>query len=133
MAIPDAILEKPGPLDDEEWEFMRRHTVIGERILAAAPALEAVAELVRWSHERADGTGYPDNLTREQIPLGARIVAVCDGYDAMISDRPYRTAMSRDAARAELRRGAGTQFDPLVVEAFCAVIEERTASAEEAA
>jgi diguanylate cyclase (GGDEF)-like protein len=133
MAIPDAILVKPGPLDDEEWEFMRRHTVIGERILAAAPALAAVAELVRWSHERADGTGYPDNLTREQIPLGARIVAVCDAYDAMISERPYRTAMSSDDARAELRRGAGTQFDPLVVEAFCAVIAERVASTEEAA
>jgi diguanylate cyclase (GGDEF)-like protein len=133
MAIPDAILEKPGPLDDEEWEFMRRHTIIGERILAAAPALAAVAELVRWSHERADGTGYPDNLTREQIPLGARIVAVCDAYDAMISERPYRTAMSSDDARAELRRGAGAQFDPLVVEAFCDVIAERAASAEEAA
>src|ERR1700712_266802 len=92
VAIPDAILDKPGPLDDEEWVFMRRHTVIGERIVAAAPALSQVAFLVRASHERHDGGGYPDGLAGDEIPLGARIVSVCDSFDAMVADRPYRAA-----------------------------------------
>jgi HD-GYP domain-containing protein (c-di-GMP phosphodiesterase class II) len=118
MAIPDALLSKPGPLDASEWEFMRQHTVIGERMLHVAPALAGVARLVRCSHERMDGTGYPDGLAGEEIPLGARIVAVCDAFDAMTSDRPYRRAMSADAAVAELLRHAGTQFDPDVVAAF---------------
>jgi two-component system, cell cycle response regulator len=121
VAIPDAILSKPGPLDEAEWAFMRRHTIIGERILAAAPALVPVARLVRSSHERWDGTGYPDRLEGEAIPLGARIVAVCDAYEAMVTDRPYRQAMGQDEALAELARCAGTQFDPRVVEAFLAV------------
>ncbi len=118
MAIPDAILDKRGPLDDEDWTFMRRHTVIGERILAAAPALVPVARLVRSSHERWDGAGYPDGLAGEDIPLGARIVAVCDAYDAMVSERPYRRALDPRDVLAELRRCAGTQFDPVVVAAF---------------
>jgi len=118
VAIPDAILGKPGPLNDEEWTFMRRHTIIGERIVAAAPALREVALLVRSSHERHDGGGYPDGLAGAEIPLGSRIVAVCDSFDAMVADRPYREAMSTDAALAELRRCAGSQFDPVVVEAF---------------
>lgn len=118
MAVPDAVLMKPGPLDEGEWEFMRRHTVVGERILAAVPALTPVAQLVRASHERWDGTGYPDGLTGEQIPLGARIVAVCDAYDAMTSERPYRDSMPPLDALTELRRCAGTQFDPVVVAAF---------------
>jgi two-component system, cell cycle response regulator len=117
-AVPDAILSKPGPLDDAEWMFMRRHTIVGERILAAAPALVPVALIVRSSHERWDGTGYPDHLSGEEIPLGARIVAVCDAFDAMISQRPYAPAMTPEAALAELRRHAGTQFDPAVVAAF---------------
>jgi HD-GYP domain-containing protein (c-di-GMP phosphodiesterase class II) len=120
VAIPDAILDKPGPLDDEEWVFMRRHTVIGERIVAAAPALSPVAKLVRASHERWDGTGYPDAIGGQDIPLGARIIAVCDAYDAMVSDRPYRRGRGAADATAELRRCAGTQFDPAVVEAFVA-------------
>jgi diguanylate cyclase (GGDEF)-like protein len=123
MAIPDAILEKPGPLDDEEWAFMRRHTVIGERILAAAPALIPVAALVRSSHERWDGAGYPDGLAGESIPLGARVVCVSDAFDAMISKRPYRAACSADEALAELDRCAGSQFDPRVVEAFAAALK----------
>ena len=117
-AIPDTILGKAGSLDDEEWEFMRRHPLIGERILGAAPALESVARLVRSMHERFDGSGYPDALAGEQIPLGSRIVSVCDAFDAMTSDRPYRLAMSNENALDELRRCAGTQFDPRVVRAF---------------
>ena len=129
MAIPDAILEKPGPLDDEEWAFMRRHTIIGERILAAAPALIPVATLVRSSHERWDGTGYPDLLAGEEIPLGARVVAVCDAFDAMVSARPYRTSLSVDEAIAELHRCAGAQFDQRVVDAFTAVLDRSAAPA----
>jgi diguanylate cyclase (GGDEF)-like protein len=117
-AVPDAILNKPGPLDEEEWTFMRRHTVIGERILAGAPALAAASQLVRSSHEWFDGTGYPDALAGAEIPLGARIVAVCDAYDAMVSDRPYRSGMASELAVEELARCAGTQFDPAVVDAF---------------
>jgi diguanylate cyclase (GGDEF)-like protein len=125
-AIPDAILDKPGPLTAEEWEFMRTHTVIGERILCAAPALTEAARLVRASHERWDGSGYPDGLSGQRIPLGARIIAVCDAYDAMVSNRPYRSRMSVEVAFEELRRCGGSQFDPLVVDAFCAVVAERT-------
>jgi two-component system cell cycle response regulator len=120
VAIPDAIIHKAGPLDESEWAFMRRHTLIGERIVAAAPALGPVATLVRASHERWDGTGYPDATPGADIPLGARIIAVCDAYDAMVSDRPYRRGRSAAAAMDELRRCAGTQFDPAVVEAFVA-------------
>ena len=103
---------------------MRRHTLVGERILAAAPALLDVAKLVRSSHERYDGAGYPDGLAGEEIPLGARVIAVCDAWDAMVTDRPYRRAMSRAEALPELERCAGTQFDPAVVEAFRTVLSE---------
>jgi diguanylate cyclase (GGDEF)-like protein len=128
-AIPDAILSKPGALDEEEWAFMRQHTVIGERILGAAPALAQAAKLVRASHERMDGSGYPDGLAGDDISLGARIIGVCDAYDAMTSERPYRpTPMSAEGAIAELRRSAGTQFDPHVVDAFCAALAEREAT-----
>jgi two-component system, cell cycle response regulator len=125
MAIPDAILDKPAPLDPAEWEFIRRHTIIGERIVAAAPALRPVATLVRSSHERWDGTGYPDQLRGEEIPLGARIVAVCDAFDAMIANRPYRAGMETARAIEELRHCAGTQFDPAVVDAFADEWRER--------
>jgi two-component system, cell cycle response regulator len=123
-AIPEEILDKPGPLTDEEWTFMRRHTLIGERILGVAPALADAAKLVRSSHEAFDGSGYPDGLRGEAIPLGSRIIAICDAYDAMTSTRPYRAAMSSEVAVAELRRCAGTQFDPAVVDAFA--VEVRT-------
>jgi diguanylate cyclase (GGDEF)-like protein len=119
-AVPDAILLKPGPLTDHEWTFMRRHTLVGERILAAAPALSPVAALVRASHERWDGGGYPDGTAGTAIPLGARVVSVCDAFDAMTSDRPYARARTPEEAIAELRRSAATQFDPDVVEAFAA-------------
>jgi two-component system, cell cycle response regulator len=122
IAVPDAILDKPGELDPVEWSFMRRHPLIGERILLAAPALRPVARLVRSSHERWDGGGYPDGLRGDEIPLGARVVAVCDAFDAMTTERPYREVMSEADALAELRRCAGSQFDPLVVEAFCRVV-----------
>jgi two-component system cell cycle response regulator len=124
IAIPDSVLTKPGPLDDEEWQFIRQHTLIGERILAAAPALSWASKLVRWSHERFDGDGYPDAIRGTRIPLGARIIAVCDAYDAMTSARPYAKPMSRDDALAELRCCAGAQFDAAVVEAFAAVISK---------
>ncbi|HWM07911.1 MAG TPA: diguanylate cyclase, partial [Solirubrobacteraceae bacterium] len=126
-AVPDAILGKPGPLDDDEWAFMRRHTIIGERIMQAAPALSAAAPLVRSSHENFDGSGYPDGLARDDIPQGARIIAVCDAYDAMVSDRAYRRALDREHALAELRRCAGTQFDPDVVRAFIRTLERSVA------
>ena len=119
MAIPDEVLRKPGPLTEEEWAFVRQHTIIGERILSAAPALLPVAKLVRASHERFDGSGYPDGLAADAIPLGSRIVAVCDAFQAMTSPRPYRPAIPVEDALAELRACAGTQFDPEVVKAFC--------------
>jgi two-component system cell cycle response regulator len=122
VAIPDAILEKAGPLDDTEWEFMRRHTIIGERIIAAAPALAGVAKIVRSSHERVDGGGYPDGLSGEEIPLGARIVFACDAFSAMTSDRPYSAAVASELAIAELRRCAGSQFDARIVAALTDVL-----------
>jgi two-component system, cell cycle response regulator len=124
VAIPEQILGKPGALTEDEWEFVRRHTLIGERVLAAAPALGQVARLVRSTHERYDGTGYPDGLTGQEIPLGARIIAVCDAFDAMTSDRPHAAGMTVEQALRELLRCAGTQFDPEVVEAFNAVYTE---------
>jgi two-component system cell cycle response regulator len=128
VAIPDAILAKPGTLDPRDWEFIRRHTLIGERIIAAAPALGVVAKLVRSSHERWDGTGYPDRLPGQDIPLGARVVGVADAFNAMTSERPYSPAVAKDLAIMELRRHAGTQFDPVVVEAFCASSAELSAA-----
>ena len=117
-ALPQSILEKPEPLDDGEWRFMRQHTLIGARIAQAAPSLAHAADLIRSTHEWFDGTGYPDGMQGEAIPLGARIIAVCDAYDAITSARPYSPSLSSDEALAELRRCAGSQFDPAVVEAF---------------
>jgi diguanylate cyclase (GGDEF)-like protein len=125
VAIPDAIITKPAALTDDEWAFMRRHTLIGERIIAAAPALGPAARLVRSSHEAWDGNGYPDALAGEAIPLGARIIAVCDAFDAMISDRPYSRARTTDEALAELRRCTGRQFDPSIVAVFEQVLADR--------
>lgn len=125
--IPRSILDKPGPLDKSEWEVMRRHTIIGEAILNAAPALAGVATIVRWTHEWVDGGGYPDGLHGDEIPLGARIIAVCDAFDAMTSDRSYSSAMTRDAALQELERMSGTQFDPEVIQAARIVLENPAA------
>jgi putative nucleotidyltransferase with HDIG domain len=123
IAIPEAILNKQGPLNDAEREIMQRHTIVGEQILAPVEFLARVRPIVRHEHERWDGEGYPDGLSGEDIPLGARIVLVCDAFHAMTSDRPYRTAMSHADARAELIAGAGTQFDPMIVDAFVAVLD----------
>ena len=124
IAIAETILHKPGALDEQEWTLMRGHTIAGEQILNSSPALAPVAPLVRSSHERWDGRGYPDGLRGTAIPLGARVIAVCDSYDAMTSDRSYRRAMSEEVALAELRAGAGSQFDPQVVAAFLRVWEQ---------
>ncbi|MDQ6834755.1 MAG: diguanylate cyclase [Actinomycetota bacterium] len=124
VGLPDAILDKPGSLDPEEWEFVRQHTILGERILSAAPALRPVATIVRASHERWDGRGYPDRLQGEEIPLAARIVAVCDAFEAITGDRCYRRARTTEVARQELLREAGRQFDPNVVNAFLEQLEE---------
>jgi two-component system cell cycle response regulator len=118
IAIPRSILRKPGALDAEEWAFMRRHTLIGERIVQGAPALVGVAGLIRSSHERWDGAGYPDGLAGDAIPLCAQILFVCDSFSAMTTDRCYKPGMSEQDAIAELRRHAGSQFSPTVVDAF---------------
>jgi two-component system, cell cycle response regulator len=122
VAIPDAILQKPGPLDEEEWTIVRQHTILGARILSSAPALVPVARIVRASHERWDGTGYPDGIAAHEIPLAARIIFVCKAFHAITGDRPYRKPQSQEEALEELRRFAGKQFDPDVVEAFCRMI-----------
>jgi two-component system cell cycle response regulator len=129
LAIPDELLARPGPLAPDERRFIQQHTLIGQRILAGAPVLRTVGEIVRWTHEHWDGKGYPDGLAGSEIPLAARIIAVCDAFSAMTSDRPYRRALTQADAIAELRACAGTQFDPSVVEAFCTL----TASGEPAA
>jgi diguanylate cyclase (GGDEF)-like protein len=125
LAVPDEILHKKGPLDEREWEFIKQHTLVGERILRASPAYQNVAAIVRSSHERWDGSGYPDGLRGEDIPLASRIVCACDAYDAMISDRPYRPALSPDDALAELERAAGTSFDPTVARVLVAHVRDR--------
>jgi HD-GYP domain-containing protein (c-di-GMP phosphodiesterase class II) len=115
IAVPSEILLKPGPLSDEEWVVMRRHAAVGGELVARIDAFAHLAPAVRASHERWDGAGYPDGLAGEAIPLAARIIAVCDTYDAIITDRPYRPARSSAEACEELRRVAGSQLDPQVV------------------
>ena len=132
LAVPDEILRKPGPLDDREWAFVRQHTIVGERILRASPALRSVASVVRSSHEHWDGSGYPDGLAGEDIPLASRIVNACDAYYAMTSKRPYREALSPNDALNELMRLAGAQFDPNVVRVIVAHVRD-TSEAERAA
>jgi diguanylate cyclase (GGDEF)-like protein/putative nucleotidyltransferase with HDIG domain len=122
VAIPDEVLNKPGPLDELEWAVMREHPVIGERILRAIPGFGAVARIVRHEHERWDGKGYPDGLSGEAIPIGSRIILACDAYHAMTSDRPYRRAMPHQDAVRELGRSAGSQFDPAVTEVLIGVL-----------
>jgi HD-GYP domain-containing protein (c-di-GMP phosphodiesterase class II) len=123
IAVPKSIVRKPGPLTSGEWHVMRRHTIQGERMLVRDESLAHIGVIVRASHERWDGHGYPDGLAGEAIPLAARIISACDALDAMTSDRPYRRAMSLLAARSELSRCSGTQFDPLVVAALLSVLD----------
>jgi diguanylate cyclase (GGDEF)-like protein len=130
LAIPDTILRKNEGLTEEEWAFVRQHTIIGQRILAAAPALGEVATIVRSSHEYWNGSGYPDGLAGEAIPLEARIIAVADAFTALTSRRPYRDAISQERALPEIQRSAGTQFDPAIVAALQEVLADRSASAQ---
>ena len=124
IRIPNEIINKPGKLTDEEWELMKQHTIEGERLLhRVGGLLGEIGKIVRSCHERHDGAGYPDGLAAEEIPLVARIVACCDAYNAMTTDRSYRKALSQDEAVAELRRSSGTQFHPDVVEALVAVAD----------
>ncbi len=123
IGIREEILRKPGRLTEEEFEEMKKHSEIGARMLERIPGFGPVLILVRAAHERWDGRGYPDGLVGEDIPLGARVIAVCDAFHAMTSDRPYRKALSDEEAKAEMRRCAGSQFDPRVVDALLAVLE----------
>lgn len=126
ISIPDEILQKPGPLTEDEWSVMRRHPDIGRQILVQAGGkFELLSHMVIAHHERWDGSGYPYGLSKESIPLGARILSVVDSYDAMTSRRPYREPMSVEQARAELQHCAGSQFDPNVVQAFLQVLDEQ--------
>jgi HD-GYP domain-containing protein (c-di-GMP phosphodiesterase class II) len=118
VAVPDSILNKPGPLTPEEREVMAQHPTWGADALTRVPGLEAVASIVRYHHEWWDGTGYPHGLSETRIPLASRIIAVCDAFNAMTSDRPYRDAMPAELAQAELRVAAGGQFDPAIIKQF---------------
>ncbi len=124
MAIPDALLGKPAALDADEWALMRRHTILGERILSGVGSLAPLGKVVRASHERWDGGGYPDGLAGTEIPLAARIIFVCDAYDAMTSDRPYSEFLTPEQALTEIRRNGGSQFDPDLVEVFAETLTE---------
>ncbi len=128
VGIPDAILHKPGPLTPEEREVMAEHPLIGERILRSIGGFGAVADIVRHEHESFDGGGYPDHIAGDRIPIGSRIILACDAYHAMTSDRPYRKRMSHAEAFAELKRCAGSQFDPDVTAALIAYLYYERAS-----
>jgi HD-GYP domain-containing protein (c-di-GMP phosphodiesterase class II) len=129
IAVPSEILLKPGPLTDEEWEKMRSHAAVGGELVARIDAFAHLSAAVRASHERWDGGGYPDGLAGERIPLAARVIAACDTYDAIVTDRPYRKGRSPEEACAELRRVAGAQLDPQVVEALLTELAAQGASA----
>ncbi len=123
IGVPEAILRKPGPLSPDEWQIMRAHPVIGAQIVAPFEFFEGAARAIRHHHERWDGSGYPDGLARQAIPLEARIVAVADVFDALTSARPYRGALARDAARALLVHEAGRTLDETIVAALLGVLE----------
>jgi putative nucleotidyltransferase with HDIG domain len=124
MAVPDQILHKPGPLDDEEWEVMRQHPVRSREFIAEIPFLQSAIQVAYYHHECWDGSGYPEGLRAEQIPLPARIFTVIDNWDALNSDRPYRKAWPREEVIEYLRQNAGSIFDPRVVDAFLEILEE---------
>ncbi len=125
LAIPPWVLEKPGPLTETERALMEAHSVTGQKILERKPALVSLGPLVRATHERWDGHGYPDRLRGSAIPIPSRIVAVCDAFDAMTNPRPYCYSATIEGALEELREASGAQFDPGVVEPFCALFENR--------
>ena len=118
MRVPDAILTKPGPLSEEEWAVMRRHPIWGEELLPSHPWYWLARQVARWHHENWDGTGYPDGLSGEEIPIAAAITAVADGFDAMTTQRPYKSAWPPGRAISEIRQGKGHRYSPKVVEAF---------------
>ena len=124
IALPDGILRKPGPLDDEEWTAMRHHPIHGAEMIAAVSGLRHLAPMVRAEHERWDGGGYPDGLLGEEIPLASRITLVCDAYHAMTSDRPYRRSLGEERARAEVVDGLGSQFCPTAGRALLATLDD---------
>lgn len=122
IGVGDAVLSKPGPLNDAEWEVMKMHPAIGEGIVASTKGLSHLAPAIRADHERWDGKGYPDGLAGEEIPIASRIVLVCDAFHAMTSDRPYRGALDAHVALGEIRKNAGSQFCPRTVEALVATL-----------
>jgi len=124
VGVPEAVLRKPGPLDDDEWGVMREHPAIGAAIVSPIRFLAGAVEIVQSHHERWDGRGYPRGLRGEQIPLAARVFAIADSFDAMTSDRPYRAAMPLERALDEISDGSGTQFDPAVAGAFLELVDE---------
>jgi HD-GYP domain-containing protein (c-di-GMP phosphodiesterase class II) len=130
IGIPDAVLNKPGKLTNEEYELMKQHAAIGARIVQSVGALQGVVPIIRYHQERYDGSGYPEGLKGEEIPLGARIIGVVDTYGAMTEDRVYRATPGHYKAIEELQRLAGKQFDPTVVAAFIALLEEHPEYAE---
>ncbi|MGA7671925.1 MAG: diguanylate cyclase [Nitrolancea sp.] len=128
VCVPDAILQKPGHLSSTDWEMLRTHAAVGANVLSRVPELRPLVPIIRAHHERWDGSGYPDGLSGDAIPFGARMVAVVDAYGAMTSDRPYRAGRSAESARIELRRCAGTQFDAAIVDAFLRLLESEDLS-----
>jgi HD-GYP domain-containing protein (c-di-GMP phosphodiesterase class II) len=129
IAVAGAVLSKPGPLDEHEWVVLREHPSIGADMVARIPGLARTQLAIRHHHERFDGQGYPDRLAGDAIPMTARVLATVDAYTAMTEERPYREARDRDGALEELRRNAGTQLDPVVVEALCRVLADESAGA----
>jgi putative two-component system response regulator len=127
IGIPERILSKPGPLTDEEWAIMRTHPLLGAQILSPVTFLHPALPVVEAHHEKWDGSGYPRGLRGEQIPLGARIFALVDAFDAMTSDRPYRRALTFEQALEQISRAAGTQFDPEVVRCFVELCQDSEA------
>src|SRR6267378_1228600 len=123
IAIPDAILLKPGPLTDNEFAAMRQHSVEGERICMTLRSVAHYLPIIRHHHERVDGQGYPDHLTSRQIPIGARMVAIADAWDAMVSDRPYRAGLDQEEARRRLDKGSGSQWDAEMVHTFLSLLD----------
>jgi len=126
VGVPERILSKPGPLTAAEWRVMRTHPVIGYQIIAGIPFLRSAAEIVRSHHETFDGSGYPEGLAGEAIPLPARAFGIVDAFDAMTTDRPYRAALTVEVALAEIERMAGTQFDPDICAVFLSLADQLT-------